>query len=128
MRSRDWPGNVRELENVIERALILAPPSATELEVPEAWLGAARAPVQTAQAALRPAAPALNRAQPVAAPDLGDQSLEERERRHIRETLEAASWRIEGRDGAAARLGLHPSTLRSHMRKLGIARGAHEVS
>lgn len=28
-----WPGNVRELENTIERAMVLAPGSATELEV-----------------------------------------------------------------------------------------------
>lgn len=27
-----WPGNVRELENTIERAMVLAPPTATELE------------------------------------------------------------------------------------------------
>ncbi|MEI7575846.1 MAG: sigma-54 dependent transcriptional regulator [Armatimonadota bacterium] len=28
-----WPGNVRELENTVERAMVLAPSSATELEV-----------------------------------------------------------------------------------------------
>jgi len=31
-------------------------------------------------------------------------------------------WLIEGKDGAAAILGLHPSTLRARMHKLGIVR------
>jgi DNA-binding NtrC family response regulator len=33
MEHYSWPGNVRELENTIERAMVLAPGSATELEV-----------------------------------------------------------------------------------------------
>jgi transcriptional regulator with GAF, ATPase, and Fis domain len=48
--------------------------------------------------------------------------LEEIERRHILATLRGAGWRIEGEGGAAKALGLQPSTLRSRMRKLGIAR------
>ncbi len=36
--------------------------------------------------------------------------------------LQAAHWTIEGPGGAAWRLGLHPSTLRSRMRRLGITR------
>jgi len=36
--------------------------------------------------------------------------------------LEATQWKIEGKDGAAAALGLPPSTLRKRMRKLGIHR------
>jgi two-component system, NtrC family, response regulator AtoC len=33
LHAYSWPGNVRELENTIERAMVLAPESATELEV-----------------------------------------------------------------------------------------------
>jgi transcriptional regulator with GAF, ATPase, and Fis domain len=44
------------------------------------------------------------------------------ERRHILDVLERTHWRIEGRRGAAAVLGLKPSTLRSRMNKLGISR------
>jgi transcriptional regulator with GAF, ATPase, and Fis domain len=51
-----------------------------------------------------------------------DDSLRAVEQRHIEATLEAAAGRIEGADGAAARLGLAPSTLRARMRKLGIQR------
>jgi transcriptional regulator with GAF, ATPase, and Fis domain len=49
-------------------------------------------------------------------------SLEAVERGHIEATLRATGWRIEGAQGAAKRLGLSPSTLRSRMQKLGIRR------
>ena len=49
-------------------------------------------------------------------------TLEEVERSHILRVLDASNWRIEGTQGAAKRLGLHPSTLRSRMRKLNINR------
>jgi transcriptional regulator with GAF, ATPase, and Fis domain len=42
------------------------------------------------------------------------------ERDHIAKVLERAHWRIEGEDGAASVLGLHPSTLRFRIKKLGI--------
>jgi transcriptional regulator with GAF, ATPase, and Fis domain len=50
----------------------------------------------------------------------GDGTLEELERVHIRRVLDETSWRIEGELGAARKLGLHPSTLRGRMRKLGL--------
>jgi transcriptional regulator with GAF, ATPase, and Fis domain len=49
-------------------------------------------------------------------------TLVEIERRHICGILESVGWRIEGGGGAAKVLGLKPSTLRSRMMKLGIAR------
>ena len=36
--------------------------------------------------------------------------------------LEERDWRIEGEQGAARLLGLHPNTLRNRMRKLGLYR------
>jgi transcriptional regulator with GAF, ATPase, and Fis domain len=44
------------------------------------------------------------------------------ERRTIEGCLERCRWVIEGPHGAAASLGLQPSTLRSRMKKLGILR------
>ncbi len=44
------------------------------------------------------------------------------EREHITKVLEETSWAIEGRTGAAAILGLAPSTLRSRMTKFSITR------
>jgi transcriptional regulator with GAF, ATPase, and Fis domain len=49
-------------------------------------------------------------------------TLEESERMHIRQALAATAGRIHGSDGAAALLGINPSTLRSRMKKLGITK------
>ena len=52
----------------------------------------------------------------------GASTLEGVERAHILQTLEASGWVVEGPRGAATALGLHPNTLRSRMKKLGISR------
>jgi formate hydrogenlyase transcriptional activator len=52
----------------------------------------------------------------------GYASLEEVERRHIIDVLRQTEWIIEGPRGAAKILTLHPNTLRSRMKKLGIER------
>jgi transcriptional regulator with GAF, ATPase, and Fis domain len=49
-------------------------------------------------------------------------TLEETERKQILKILSETRWRIEGKDGAAAILGIHPSTLRARMHKLQIVR------
>jgi len=46
--------------------------------------------------------------------------LDETERRHIIQALEAANWVIAGPNGAAARLGMKRSTLHARMQKLGV--------
>ena len=107
LRSYDWPGNVRELENVIERSLVLS--SGKSISLDHAF-SARRSPS---------ASHAVGAASPSAA-----STLEEVERQHIRQVLEQTRWRIEGAGGAAVRLDLNPSTLRSRMRKLGINKPA----
>jgi transcriptional regulator with GAF, ATPase, and Fis domain len=97
LESYDWPGNVRELENVLQRSIILA--QSTTLSLGDTWL------------------PHL---EPVTVG--GRLTLAEIERRHISQVLVNSHWRIEGSNGAAQVLGLRPSTLRSRMSKLGIAR------
>jgi len=92
-----WPGNVRELESIIERAVILCP-----------------GPVLQLADKLEISSPPLSSAV---------RTLEEMERNQILKTLSETRWRIEGKDGAATILGLHPSTLRARMHKLGILRG-----
>jgi transcriptional regulator with GAF, ATPase, and Fis domain len=49
-------------------------------------------------------------------------SMERAERKHIENALISARWVLEGPKGAAAMLGLNPSTLRSRMKRLGIQR------
>ena len=48
--------------------------------------------------------------------------LLEFERRYILEVLNATNWRVKGKKGAAALLGVPSSTLFSKMSKLGIKR------
>jgi DNA-binding NtrC family response regulator len=91
-----WPGNVRELESIIERAVILCPGSVLQL------------------------ADKLEISSPLLSSTV--RTLEETERNQILQILSETRWRIEGEDGAAAILGLHPSTLRARMHKLGIVR------
>jgi PAS domain S-box-containing protein len=94
-----WPGNIRELENVIERAVILS--DGLDLEIdPEV----------------------LSLTTEYAAPGASGQSLVAVERDHILGVLSQTGWVIEGAGGAAKVLGLHPNTLRSRMKKLGISR------
>jgi formate hydrogenlyase transcriptional activator len=126
-----WPGNVRELENVIERAVILSRGAA--LEIDEHILGAPdprhveSSCATRAQSAMRGAAATTasnaTRAAGDMDDDLGNTTLEEWQRRQIVRVLEQCNWVIEGAAGAAAKLGLQPSTLRSRMKKLGIRRG-----
>ncbi len=106
MRKYSWPGNVRELQNVIERAAILARGPVLEIE----------------KGLLLPG--------PAAGPETeGQHTLEELERSHIQAALRSTGGVVEGPRGAAGILGLHPNTLRSRIKKLGIERGRpHEIS
>jgi formate hydrogenlyase transcriptional activator len=90
-----WPGNIRELKNVIERAVIVSEGHLFKLN----WWH--DADVANAN---------------------GGQTLEEIERDHILTVMEKCRWKINGDHGAAEILNLHPNTLRSKMKRLGILR------
>ena len=53
------------------------------------------------------------------------ETLENNERQHILRALNQTRWVIHGKNGAAAILGINPSTLRSRIEKLGIKKPAH---
>jgi GAF domain-containing protein len=55
-------------------------------------------------------------------------TLEDVERAHILATLAQTGWVIEGPRGAAKILDMHPNTLRSRMKKLGLERSRHAIS
>ncbi|HEV2946828.1 MAG TPA: helix-turn-helix domain-containing protein [Gemmataceae bacterium] len=55
-------------------------------------------------------------------------SLEEVERRHMVMVLKQTGWVIDGPRGAAKILGLHPNTLHSRLKKLGISRALESSS
>jgi PAS domain S-box-containing protein len=108
-----WPGNVRELENVVERAVILN--TTPILEVGPELLPDI---VLTKAAAIAPSTAARRQSS----------SLEDVEREHILSILRSSKWVIEGDQGAAKALNMHPNTLRSRLKKLGISRPTHEPS
>ena len=114
MTSYAWPGNIRELQNVVERAAILA--KGPVLEVEGSILDDAD------PGAIEP----LLRATPKAVEVQTAESLEDMQRLHILNTLKSTGGVVEGAHGAATILGLHPNTLRSRMKKLGISAASRE--
>ncbi|MCZ6688125.1 MAG: sigma 54-interacting transcriptional regulator [Planctomycetota bacterium] len=102
-----WPGNARELQNVIERAMILG--RGRQLPV-EALL----------RAETQGLAPPAGAGPSAAADGLTLSDLERMEREVIVAALEKSAWKIYGDHGAANRLDLKPTTLRSRMKKMGI--------
>jgi transcriptional regulator with GAF, ATPase, and Fis domain len=103
LQSYAWPGNVRELENILERAVILSPGPVLEIS-PEIL------------------------ASPAPTPGSEPLELAALERIHIRAVLERTRWIIDGPHGAAKLLGLHPNTLRSRLKRLGLQRPGHGPS
>ncbi|MEI8606554.1 sigma-54 interaction domain-containing protein [Pseudoalteromonas sp. B160] len=92
LQAYDWLGNIRELQNVLEREAILSKQSVLQLSQPLDANASAN----------------LNT----------DLSLDEAQRQHIIAVLELSNWQISGSQGAAVKLGMPESTLRSKMRKL----------
>lgn len=97
MLNYDWPGNIRELENLMARSVLLANgPVINALKLPGQNI------------AIASAVPGRIK------------TMTENERDHILSALERCNWKIYGEGGAAELLELHPSTLNSRMKKLGI--------
>jgi transcriptional regulator with GAF, ATPase, and Fis domain len=101
-----WPGNVRELENLVERELILHRGGQLRFD------------------SLRPSERGDTD------PDYGETDgshaslrLDEVVAFHMRKVLHMTKGKIHGPGGAAELLGLHPSTLRWRMDRLGIQYG-----
>jgi PAS domain S-box-containing protein len=115
LKNYPWPGNVRELRNVIERAVIISQgprlqliddldSQALELELQK------QSARQDINSVLTPGG-----------------TFEQTEYNVILRTLKNVHWKLEGPGGAAELLDLHPSTLRSKMRKLGIERPRYKT-
>jgi transcriptional regulator with GAF, ATPase, and Fis domain len=101
----DWPGNVRELENLVERALIQNTSGVLSFDTPM--------PASNNQAMVE------NRPDPIKS----FTKLDEVVSAHIKEALQLCKGKINGPGGIAELLGIHPSTLRKRMDKLGVSYG-----
>jgi len=106
LANHKWPGNVRELRNVIERAVILSKGPRLRLDL--AMGGGVSS--DNSQAPVPAEAESF----------LTDVEVREFEKQNIIAALRAADWRVWGSDGAAALLGLKPTTLAHRMKVFGI--------
>jgi PAS domain S-box-containing protein len=95
LQSYRWPGNIRELQNVIERSVILC--DSENFSVDESWLSAQP----------RPSRPLT-------------EEMVSQEKELIEAALAGCKGRVSGPVGAAAKLGMPPSTLDSKIRALKI--------
>jgi formate hydrogenlyase transcriptional activator len=93
LEAHDWPGNVRELENLLQRALILSP--GDELRLP---------PLPASPSARPPAQ---------GAPGPFDAEV----RALLLRALDHCGGKVYGPGGAAALLGLRPTTLQGKLRR-----------
>jgi transcriptional regulator with PAS, ATPase and Fis domain len=100
LRSYDWPGNIRELQNVIERSMIVC--ETDNFSVDESWL------------VRQPAATAVKSELKLS------QELAGQEKEMIEAALRETGGRVSGTSGAAAKLGIHRSTLESKILSLKI--------
>jgi PAS domain S-box-containing protein len=109
-RSYPWPGNIRELQNVVERSVIVS--SDGVFCVDAAWLSRDSRRVSLPQQ-----------------PEPADADEEaSRERQIIEDALAGSRGRVSGPNGAAARLGVPPSTLEYRVKKLRIRKSHFKLS
>src|SRR5215470_3022893 len=94
-----WPGNIRELQNIVERSMILC--TGDTFSIDEAWLS-----IQQPSVA-EPSGPLV-------------QTLQDQEKEMIEAALTESRGKVAGRNGAAVKLGIPPSTLESKIKQLRI--------
>lgn len=110
LQAYDWPGNVRELQNVVERAVIRSRNGYLDLGLRSSAKIHGHASTKTESVSVQ------------APSSLHD--LKKRERAFILEALGKTRGKIYGPDGAAALLGLRPTTLSSKIHRMGLKKFA----
>src|SRR6266446_2616473 len=98
-QSYAWPGNIRELQNIVERSVILCGGDTFWIE--KAWLASVQPPRQEL------AGPLPN-------------TIRNQEKEMIEAALAESKGKVAGPEGAAAKLGIPPSTLDTKIKQLGI--------
>ena len=98
-QSYHWPGNIREVQNIVERSVILC--TGDTFWIDEAWLSIQKA------SRLESSGPLT-------------QNLQNYERELIGAALAESRGKVAGPNGAAAKLGIPPSTLHLKIKQLNI--------
>jgi DNA-binding NtrC family response regulator len=91
-----WPGNIRELQNIVERSVILCSDNTFRIE--KAWLESSQSPRQELSGPLR-------------------ETLVNQEKEMIEAALTESKGKVAGPEGAAAKLGIRPTTLDSKIKQ-----------
>jgi len=106
LQNHRWPGNIRELRNVIERAVILTKGARLRLDLAMGGTAKSETGIQLEI--------------DEAVMFLTEEEFRAKEKQNLVAALRAADWRVWGPDGAAAMLGVKPSTLSYRMNAFGI--------
>jgi PAS domain S-box-containing protein len=101
-QSYGWPGNIRELQNIVERSVIHC--TGDTFWIDEAWLSSQNAP--RTESSGRPLI----------------QNLHNYEKGLIEAALAESKGKVAGPNGAAAKLGIPPSTLHLKIKQLAITK------
>lgn len=108
LQQYSWPGNIRELQNVVERAVISGRKGHLEFHLPQSTRtgneNIEMSPIRSAKDLMT------------------DEEMRLFERQNLTAVLKHHNWKISGEGGAAEYLGLHPATLSSRMRAMGVER------
>lgn len=104
LRNYPWPGNIRELQNVVERAVIISQGGPLRID-----LALGRRRMKSHHAAAEDSV-------------LSEEDLKRRERENLIKALEHCKGKMYGPDGAAAMLGMKPTTLASRIKKMDLQR------
>ena len=105
-----WPGNIRELQNVIERAVIIAPANRLVFDLPKNPKSRSVVPPKTTAHA--------------SGPVLTFDDIKQLERQNILNALNSTNWKMFGKNGAAELLGIPPTTLTTRIQRMGLKKPA----
>ncbi len=108
LQQYSWPGNIRELQNVMERAAITSRNGRALIDLPvsEGTQGVGSDQGEDTRVIL------------------SDEEMQAKLRSNMLAALEQTDWKLFGDDGAAALLGMKPTTLASRIKRMGLSRGA----
>jgi len=109
LQTYHWPGNVRELQNVVERFAITTGSSSAQMEILNSL---------SADPGQRDCPDSVEQFHSVRTED----EMIQLQVQNIKNALELCQGKIYGHDGAAALLGLRPTTLATRIKKLKISR------